>query len=191
MASTLSIFNSALLKMGSAITTDVTSSESTVASLRNVYEICRKSLLESANWKFAIKTKSLSLVTAQSGKEWGYIHSLPADFVRMKDLHEEIKYEIRGSQIFTDASVLTIEYIADIEDTNDFSSGFTKTLIVDMALAAGGRFLDSASRVQLLMAERREEFKTATKNEAMQTAVIQKRWDYGYFNNRDNPYGKR
>lgn len=191
MTTKLEIFNFALSQVGLGITNDTESAAPHVRAARNVYDMLRKNLLEDHYWNFAVKRTTLALrVDAPNNGEWLYQHSLPSDFISLKDVKGIDKYEIDEGTIKSDEQTLKIEYVADITDATDFSPGFATTLSYDLALVLAGRFpIISGTKMQLISAERDKVYKRAKVNDGKQSAPVSSKSDEAFYDWHNNPYG--
>lgn len=123
------------------------------------YDMARDEVLESMDWTFAKKRKTLALLTdTYSG--WTYAYDYPSDCVVAREIYNgtgnitgtsydlendtyvptgDVQYEIISSTamdkqiILTDQESAELRYTARIEDTNLFSAKFISSLAFKMA----------------------------------------------------------
>jgi hypothetical protein len=152
-ASDASICNMALSHLGHDKQITALTDRSTEARACNTwYEQCRNEVLRARPWPFATVLADLALVTDFSDNtdpgydvnaEWTFAYAVPSDSLRVLRLpygssrnatnDTTAKYRIKrntsgGSLIYTDQDSATVEYIALVEDPNDFAPDFIAAL---------------------------------------------------------------
>jgi hypothetical protein len=147
--SSVSIYNSALVKLDTD-TISAFSDSNKAARLGNVlYDLKRKQLLEAHYWNFATKKASFSKLSSTPEYDFSAEFSLPSDFIRMRRLqYPNIRYKIIGATIQAAADTLKGEYIYDVTDTSLFSPTFRETLSYLLASEVAGPLLHSRSKAE-------------------------------------------
>lgn len=191
MTTKLEIFKLALSQAGLGTTNDTNSSDPKVVTLANAYEIFRRYLLEDHYWNFSITRATLALTTeTPNNGEWKYIHSLPVDFLSLKDVHSNSSYEIENNQIYTDSTTVKIEYVKDVTDASKFSPGFAIVLAYSLAILLAGRYpMISGVKMQELIREKEKLYKRAKINDGKQSAPVKRKLTDEMKSLYSNPYG--
>jgi len=133
MATKVDIGNMALRRIGETRIESFTEQSDNANILNDIYDINRKAVLREYPWSFAVKTAEL-VATSEEPPDWNYEFALPADLLYLlspaesgRDFTDNI-YEIRGSNLYTDDSEITVRYVYDITDTSKFDSLFVTAL---------------------------------------------------------------
>jgi len=138
MANETGIANAALTLLGAERIAVITEDTENARKVLAIKDTVRKAVLRKAFWKFALVEIALARKTEVPVLD-GYtsIFQLPPDYIRMKttSLPEGTGYRIKGRRVYCNAVTLSIEYVADIVDPNEWDAGFTEAYI--MALAEG------------------------------------------------------
>ena len=133
MATKLQIVNVALTDLGADTVVSLESESTREANAVNTYyDIILESLLGAHTWDFAKVVVSL----AEDGgftivdEKFEYVYMLPADFIRPgAKKANDFEFERRDSVLLTDETPCTFEYIAKIEDANQYPHYFVDAMI--------------------------------------------------------------
>lgn len=135
------------------------------ALLQRWYDHCRKQCLREHPWKFAAKRASLA--KSATDPLFGYTAAfpLPSDFLRMLTIENDdgVQISTRDYQIeshngqyavlmSTDATVLNIRYVYDIEDVTRFDALFISYLAYTIALATAFKITQNNSTIERVKA---------------------------------------
>lgn len=136
--SKVDICNSALVKIGAQVISEFSNSTPAGAMCVALYDLCRKEVLRSHPWNFAIKRFNLSEQATAPTWGPGNAFPLPADCLRVLDVEDnDIDWyeEIVGGVkcIITDSSTCKIKYISNIETTGLFDANFDEALAYRIA----------------------------------------------------------
>lgn len=188
MSSKTVIFNTALTLLGQDPIADPDGSGKKETACRQVYDVCRKALLEQHPWNFALKRANLDLESEAPAFEYSYAFGLPTDCLRIYRVYNASSvYKEEGGLVLSDDSTMQLLYVRNIEDPSRFPPLFIQLLAVDIALAIEYFITNGQSMAQGLMMKRAELLKTAKMIDAqkdsskkIQSLVIQ---------SKDFPYG--
>jgi len=161
MASTVSIVNFALRRLGAVPITDL-SDPSTEASLASAtYTDIRDSLLREHLWNFA--TRRTQLAASAESPSWGYTYQylVPSDFLRLVEVYggscNDVKMESHatdGRVLLTDIGApLSIAYIARIENAELMDPSFRRALSLRCAVEWAQKLTGTTSIVEQVAAE--------------------------------------
>lgn len=151
MASTVEIYNRALIKLGAAIVTSVDDASKPARTLTAIYDTVRKSELRKSLWGFALATVELPAVSTPPA--WGFANSfqLPSDFLRLVQVNDtfvdpslndyrqddDSAYRIEAGTIYTDFDApLKLRYVRDITDPGRFDPLFVEAIAGKLAYEA-------------------------------------------------------
>lgn len=168
--SSTTIANYALGILGSKRISDINDEDSKNARFCKLhYDQCRRELLRSHRWNFALRRATLSQHAA--APDWGfdYQYPLPSDFIRL-DAVNEISiwatqkadwFEIEsgmdasdneiGTVLLINTDTVRIRYVADITDVTRFDPLFTRCISVLLASRCARALTGSDSRERELM----------------------------------------
>ena len=127
--SALDICNAALSKIGEAPLDALIANESTASRLCVLhYHPARRETLCMARWTFAATQTTLDSVSAQAPNSLTpYQFTLPADCLRVLDV-ECSEWKMQGRRIHASCAPLSLSYIADIENADQFDPLFMDAL---------------------------------------------------------------
>jgi len=157
MASKAAIFNMTLTLLGQDPISDPDGTGTAETACRQVYDICRKALLEQHPWNFAISRASLDLETDAPAFEYTSAFGLPTDCLRIIKVYSPSSvYKEEAGLILSNDSTMSLQYVRNEEDTSIFSPLFVQLLAVDMALLVEYKITNQSSLQQMLMMKRQE-----------------------------------
>ena len=135
MASAVQICNLALAKIGEEQITSLTDNSKAARRCNLVYEPMRDVVLRSHLWNFAIKRVALATSGDSPAYEYTTKFALPTDFLRLVDtnLLPGSEYKVEGKFILAHASTLSIRYVSQVTDPNEFDWLFIESLAARMA----------------------------------------------------------
>lgn len=164
MATNVTICNSALFLIGGEPITDLTE-ETKRAKLCNArYDMLKKKLLAGHPWNFATKRVELARLVAAPEFEWLYQFQLPSDCLRVLSIQDnddgEIEYEVEGSKLLCDETVIKIKYIADVNE-GEMSPHFVEALAHQLAADLAYAMTNSTELSNSLYEKAKEELAIA------------------------------
>jgi hypothetical protein len=124
------------------------------------YDQCRKKVLREHPWNFAAKRATVAASSVAPAFGYTVAFSLPNDFIRLltvensdgtqyntADFQVESHEGVKSILLSTDATILYIRYIYDIETVTNFDPMFIQYLAYDIALAVAFKMTESNSDV--------------------------------------------
>jgi hypothetical protein len=150
------IVNNALIRLGAKNITDLdTDGTQTSATMVQLYEHTRDSLLRQHFWNFAIKRVSLAADAVTPAFEYANQYTLPADFIRVKKIYNsDLPYTIEGGSLLIDQSTeLQLIYVSRVTDVTQFDTLFTQVLILMLAILAAARIVGDGYKTGPLLQE--------------------------------------
>lgn len=141
MATDIDICNRALVRLGSGIITSFSDGDKgTICDVG--YQSVKPMLLTMHPWRFAMYKRQLSKLSTVPANEWEYEHQLPSDMLSGPwavwdstdtDGVPITEWERYGNQIYSNSTVLVIDYRVDV--TEGYFPPWFATL-VELALCA-------------------------------------------------------
>jgi len=122
---------------------DNTDTKSEVIQCRLYYEQTKKALIRSHYWRFAQTRANLSQDTETPAFEYDYQYKLPNDFLRLKSFYADnntptkntrYNFAIEGQRLLTNDSSVSIRYIKNVDDPNEFDPLFVEVLVLQLQL---------------------------------------------------------
>ena len=135
MASVVDICNSALNLLGASTISALTEDSKNARLCNQRYEPIRDRMFRSHAWNCL--TKRVELARDTDTPSWGFSYqfTLPADCLRVLTiLNYDYDYKIEGRKILANHATVKIQYIARIEDPNQYDELLRET--ISAALAA-------------------------------------------------------
>lgn len=150
-ASTVSIANRALQKLGAKRISSLDQDNPNARSMNAAFESVRDAELRRYDWSFAISRASVAADSTDAidvgGGTWKR-YSLPNDFLKLIRDDESgfhVDWKIEGLYILsTDASPLTFKYIAKITDPTYFDPLFSEAFAAKLALECAVEIKDAS-----------------------------------------------
>lgn len=146
MSSDVEYVNSALIRLGSKIINDFSTSGDLGTAANLAYKSVRRMCLTMHPWRFATTKKQLGLLVTAPANEWTYAHQLPSDMITgpwavFNTTDVDCKpvtdgWERFGDKIFSDYDTLVIDYRVDVAD-GSFPWWFQELIILALCAALG------------------------------------------------------
>ena len=160
------ICSQALIKCGADTITSFSDGthESNVCSV--MYDTVKKALLYYTFWNFGIKKVQLNrLSETPADKKFLYVHSLPADVVRIRSVfdengHADFTYKKEGQKIYSNNKTAFLEYVQNMDETF-MPSFFVETLVTKVAAEINESITSSSSLTQRLQDEFQQKLRAA------------------------------
>lgn len=147
------IANRALILVGSATISDITSTASREAVLCNaVYDDCRRSQLRLYPWKFA-RARVLLDTPASPAPDLDYENAfdLPSGCLRVYQVgNGQEAYQLEQNQILSNADEVELYYITDITDVAEWDALFIEVMAHYLAWTICKALTDSARDKDLI-----------------------------------------
>lgn len=156
MSSAVAICSDALRQLGDDPITSLTD-DSTRARLCNAfYEPMRDAVLRAYPWNFAITRQVLAQLVTTPAYGFSFEYQLPTDPYCLRVLNVDdtgLAFKIEGRKLLTDASSVSIKYIARITDEAQFDVLFIDALSVRLASRLAYPVTGSASLTDVFFAK--------------------------------------
>jgi|688.fasta_scaffold191930_2 hypothetical protein len=134
MASIIEISNVALLGLGSDPISSLTEQSPNAVVVNAHWNTVRRGLLRKHTWNFAIKRQNLARSATPPNHAYDYRYALPADYIRLIQVYSQQDYKIEGLFVLTNDDACQIKYIADITDTNAWTTDFTELAVAKLQM---------------------------------------------------------
>lgn len=145
MASVINICNQALFEVGANTITSLLDQSVEARACSAIFDTSRDAVLEAREWTFAVTRRTLA--KSATPPEFGATSKfkIPNDCIRVLECFEygshsssgraqnELYWTREGEYIHADCDVLSVRYLARIEDPNKFSPSFIKALVMYLA----------------------------------------------------------
>ena len=132
------ICNGALLRLGESFITSLTEGTPNAERCKNRYDIARRSVLRSHNWKLLRKRAQLARGLTTPDFQWEYRYPKPADCIRIylvTDSEETLTdYEYEGDSILTNETELYLKYVRDETDVSLFDDLLSDCISIKLAI---------------------------------------------------------
>ena len=180
MASTVSIVNRALTKLGAERILDLGDPTKNARVMKALYDDNLEQELATHSWKFAIRREQLAALNQAPVFGYAYAYQLPNDYLALVQIGQWLSttamldskplWSIEANQVLTDIEPpLAIRYVANITDTREYSPLFVEVLSCKLALEACESLTQSNTKKQMLQ----QEYQFAV-NRAIQLSAIEK-----------------
>ena len=134
MASTVDICNGALNQLGATTILSLTEDSKNARLCNARYTQVRDSLFRSHLWNCLTKRVELAKDTETPSWGFSYQFTLPADCLRVVTiLNYDYDYKVEGRKILANHGTLKIQYIARIEDPNQYDELLRETISASLA----------------------------------------------------------
>lgn len=190
MASKVEIFNMALTLLKQRPISDPNGDGGAETTLRQIYDICRRALLEEHPWNFAVKRKALDLETDAPESEYDYAFSKPTNCLRIITVYNpaSVWKEEDNNLIVTNDDTMDLIYVEDVTNPTFFSPLFVKTLCLELALLAEFAISGQQQLQQSLMTQR-DKTKAVAKMVDGQKDAMTKKYGSNIITSSNRPYG--
>lgn len=158
MPSVVDVVNRALDKLGYGAITSLSDGTKAANLADRTWPIVRDQMLRDNPWNFAVKRTTTAPLSEAPSWGFSYQHELPSDLLRLLEVRDlsSGEYQVEGSTVLTDESVLYIRYIAQITDPNAYDSLFIEALSAKLALEMCEELTQSNTKKRVLAEEYRE-----------------------------------
>jgi hypothetical protein len=134
MASVVDICNGALNQLGASTILTLTEDSKNARLCNARYTQVRDSLFRSHLWNCLTKRVELAKDTEVPSWGFSYQFTLPADCLRVVTiLNYDYDYKVEGRKILANHGTLKIQYIARIEDPNQYDELLRETISASLA----------------------------------------------------------
>jgi len=152
------IATQAMLRIGGSPVTDFTANTREAQVVSNIYDTCKESLFNYAQWNFATNKKQLSQLSQTiTDPYYQYVFSLPTDTVRILgvfdtngDYHTD--YSVENNKIYTTFSPAYLQFI-ELQTESSFPAFFTECLVAKLAFECAEALTGQGSTQERLYKE--------------------------------------
>ena len=132
MASKVSVSNLALTILGADRVTSLEDASENARRLNAIYDMCLEDVLRAHPWNFAIARQQLALLSSKPIFGYDYEFQLPPDCLRVVEVNDGTNlitdFKVEGRKILCGYDSISIKFIANITDPNQYTSQFIFTL---------------------------------------------------------------
>ena len=147
---TVSICNSALVKVGSDTISSLTQETKSARILNAIYEYVRDVVLRAHPWNFATKRAALTPTANVPTYEYAYEYDIPNDCLRVLDEeYDDTDWVVEGAKILSNSSTLNIRYIYQNTDPSSYDSMFAEALSWRLAREVGYGLSQSTALMEM------------------------------------------
>lgn len=177
MASTIEIWNRALVKLGSSRVSSTTEDSKQAAALNAVYETVLRAELAAYPWTFAMDRAELPASATSPAFGWLYQYPLPTDFLRMVEVGEYFvlyqpditMFALEGRNILTDeGSPLRIRYIKYVANAGLYPALFVESMACKLAAEVCEDLTQSLSKREAMEQAYERAIRIAKRSNAIQ-----------------------
>ena len=133
MASQVEIANYAIIQLGATPISSLEEDSNEAKVIKAIWDQTRRDLLRDHAWNFAIKRANLAQSTTPPGHDYTYRHALPSDLLFAVQVFDTDDYKIEGKFVVSNSPNISLKYVSDIKDVNEFSSDFCTVLSLRIA----------------------------------------------------------
>lgn len=187
MSARIEIVNFALSFLGEARITSLDDGNDRSQAMKDFYYIAKDSVLEDANWSFAIKRWQPAANVTAPLFGWSYAYTIPADIhrvvavlrdwsyssampYRLDDFPEEYKaaHVIEGNEILANDNPIYCYGIRKMDDEGDFSPLFAEALGYKLAYLGAQSLAASNTKMQTALGLYHDCLRRAKTRDSMQ-----------------------
>ena len=175
MANQVEIVNLALNHLGESdfiLSMNENIKSARVANL--VWNTAKEKVLSDHPWKFALKRASLASLVDVPVYEYTNQFQLPSDFLHLVELSDSDKpiqdFEINGTYILCDESIVYLKYVYDVVNTDLFSASFVDCFSLFLAHKMCNNITGNRNKTNELFDLYTRELSIAKENDATQAS---------------------
>jgi hypothetical protein len=130
----IEICNSALVKLGAAIISDIDEEKREAQLCKILYARIRDEVLRAHPWNFAIKRASLYPTATTPEFEYGFSYDIPADNLRiLTEEFDDTDYVIENGKILSNEPTMKFRYVYRNEDESTWDTLFAEAFAWKLA----------------------------------------------------------
>jgi hypothetical protein len=165
--SNVTIANKALTLLSADRIQALNDSSEQARKINAIFDDERDSMLEEHNWNFAIKERTLSLLSETPIMDaWSLIYQLPSDCIRVITIENDYPFAIYGNRLYTNSDDPRIKYVSRETDPTKFSNGFIKALASRLAASLAFGITQNATLASNMDAVAQRDLKEAKFSDA-------------------------
>jgi len=150
MASKVDICNRALVILGADTIMELGEDSEEARKCNVLYDEARQTVIRDYPWNACTKQATLALLVDEPVFNWQYAYQLPTDCLRVITTEGEKDHAIQGRRLLSNESDVAIQYIADIEDPQQYDGMLREALSSYLAYSLAYAVTESSSRAEAL-----------------------------------------
>lgn len=143
------ICNLALIDLGAKTVSSIDDDDTAEANAcSEIWDLLLDDVLGEHKWDFAKKWDALSALSEYDfvDEAWDYAYQLPADFIRVSMVEDDVDYEQRGNVLLSNTESLNMEYIFRETDTTKYPSHFIAALVARLKIPLSVKIAKRSTR---------------------------------------------
>lgn len=153
----VTLCNLALMKLGKSTIVSLSDPTDEAEKVNMAQGETRRRLLIEGPWPFAIKRQELAMLTGEdTHDDFVYKYQLPTDCLKVLNVNAVDvapylnEYRVEGRKLLANDSTIEVRYIFDNDNESQWSPGFTRAFIDQLAYDLSFYFRADKSLTQLL-----------------------------------------
>ena len=155
MASRVSIANLALTVLGADRITSLEDNSENARRMTAIYDSCLEDVLRAHPWNFAIVRQQLALLASTPAFGYDYEFQIPGDCLRVVEVSDGTNlitdFKVEGRKILCDNNSISIKYIGNVTDPNQYTSQFIFTFSSRLAAELAYAITNNKSTADAIM----------------------------------------
>jgi len=158
MAAIIEVANMALGRIGEFRINSLAENSAEARHLNRFLDTTRRSLLRRHRWNFATAFLVLSEISGGASFEYEHAYNLPSDYIqaiaynRVQGGTKQCTWKISGGRLYTnDTGNRELEYIRDVEDSEEWDPEFTEAFTWFLAAAVAPSISGTSNLVPQLI----------------------------------------
>jgi len=176
MASPVSICNLALTVLGADRITAMSDNSENARRLTAIYDACLEDVLRAHPWNFAIVRQQLALLSTTPVFGYEYEFQLPGDCLRVIEVSDGTNlvesFVIEGRKLLSDQNSISIKYIANVVDPNQYTSQFIFVFSSRLASEIAYAVTNNKSTAELALQTYMQRLQNAKETDAQESSSV-------------------
>jgi hypothetical protein len=176
MASNVSIANLALTVLGADRITSLADSSENARRITAIYDACLEDVLRSHPWNFAIARQQLALLVSKPVFGYDYEFQLPGDCLRVIEVNDGTNlitdFKIEGRKLLCGQDSVSIKYIGNITDPNQYTSQFIFVFSSRLASELAYAITNNKATAELALQTYLSRLQTAKETDAQESDSV-------------------
>jgi hypothetical protein len=173
MASPVSISNLALTYLAADRITALSDNSENARRITAIYDACLEDVLRAHPWNFAIQRQQLALLATTPAFGYQYEFQIPGDSLRVIEVSDGTNlitdFKVEGRKILSDQDSISIKYIGNITDPNQYTSQFIFVFASRLAAELAYAITNNKATAELAAAIYKEKLQTAKETDAQES----------------------
>lgn len=176
MASLVSIANLALTVLGADRITSLADNSENARRITAIYDACLEDVLRAHPWNFAIIRQQLSLLSTTPVFGYQYEFQLPGDCLRVIEVSDGTNliedFTIEGRKLLSSKDSVSIKYIGNITDPNQYTSQFIFVFSSRLASEIAYAVTNNKSTAELALQTYMQRLQNAKETDAQESNSV-------------------